>query len=196
MFEGATLLRDEREDRSAAGPLNDGSSYALSTATETGSKTISPKLLDGGFAALQIVNDVLLTGMKTVGELFATGEMQLPFVLQSAETMKAACRSSSPTWRSPTGRQGNRGSRNSQRRCPRHRQEPRRHHPHEQRLSGREPRDKGPRSRHAPAVSEHNADAIGMSGLLVKSTLIIRENLEDMNERGLERIPVLLEVPR
>ena len=42
------------------------------------------------------------------------------------------------------------------------------------------------------AVSEHNADAIGMSGLLVKSTLIMRENLEEMNERGLERIPVLL----
>ena len=42
------------------------------------------------------------------------------------------------------------------------------------------------------AVTEHNADAIGMSGLLVKSTLIMRENLEELNERGLERIPVLL----
>ena len=46
--------------------------------------------LAGGHAPLAIVNDFLLAGMKTVGELFASGEMQLPFVLQSAETMKAA----------------------------------------------------------------------------------------------------------
>src|SRR5207248_2471096 len=44
----------------------------------------------GSHSALEIVNDVLLAGMKVVGELFASGEMQLPFVLQSAECMKAA----------------------------------------------------------------------------------------------------------
>src|SRR6202011_3824244 len=43
-----------------------------------------------GFTPLNIINDMLLAGMKTVGELFATGEMQLPFVLGSAETMKTA----------------------------------------------------------------------------------------------------------
>src|SRR5205807_10348834 len=46
--------------------------------------------LDSGWSALGIVNDLLLAGMKTVGDLFASGEMQLPFVLLSAETMKAA----------------------------------------------------------------------------------------------------------
>jgi len=42
------------------------------------------------YSALDIVNNILLEGMKVVGELFGSGEMQLPFVLQSAETMKAA----------------------------------------------------------------------------------------------------------
>ena len=36
-----------------------------------------------------IVNEWLIDGMKIIGELFGSGEMQLPFVLQSAETMKA-----------------------------------------------------------------------------------------------------------
>ena len=58
--------------------------------TATGSTTTSTRPSAAGTRPLAIVNDVLLAGMKTVGELFASGEMQLPFVLQSAETMKAA----------------------------------------------------------------------------------------------------------
>ena len=46
--------------------------------------------MDGGAKPLQIVNEILLDGMRVVGDLFASGEMQLPFVLQSAETMKTA----------------------------------------------------------------------------------------------------------
>jgi hypothetical protein len=53
--------------------------------------------------ALDIINDDLLAGMKTVGELFGSGQMQLPFVLQSAEVMKKSpWPTSSRTWRRPT----------------------------------------------------------------------------------------------
>ena len=51
--------------------------------------------------ALEIVNDVLLDGMKTVGELFGSGQMQLPFVLQSAEVMKPRSATWSRTWSGP-----------------------------------------------------------------------------------------------
>ena len=56
--------------------------------------------------ALEIVNDVLLDGMKTVGELFGSGQMQLPFVLQSAEVMKPPSATWSRTWSSPTSGKG------------------------------------------------------------------------------------------
>ena len=91
--------------------------------------------------ALEIVNDVLLDGMKTVGELFGSGQMQLPFVLQSAEVMKTAVAYLEPHMeKTDDGRQGHDRARHRQGRRARHRQEPGRHHLVQQRLRRRQPR--------------------------------------------------------
>ncbi|MEV5749301.1 methionine synthase [Actinoallomurus sp. NPDC052308] len=144
--------------------------------------------------ALEIVNEVLLDGMKTVGELFGSGEMQLPFVLQSAEVMKAAVAHLEPYMeKSDEGGKGRivlatvKGD----------------VHDIGKNLvdiilsnNGYEVVNLGikqPMSAILDAVGEHRADVIGMSGLLVKSTVIMKENLEELNSRGLAgRWPVLL----
>ena len=141
---------------------------------------------------LDIINTVLLDGMKTVGELFGAGKMQLPFVLQSAETMKAAVAHLEPHMERAEGQ--TRGTivlatvkgdvhdigknlvdiiltNNGYRVCN---------------LG-----IKVPLADMLAAVREHKADAIGMSGLLVKSTVVMRENLEEMARQGLQ-VPVLL----
>jgi len=146
-----------------------------------------------GLAPLAIVNDILLDGMKEVGELFATGEMQLPFVLQSAETMKTAVAHLEPHMEKSD--QGGRGKvvlatvKGDV-------------HDIGKNLvdiiltnNGYEVVNLGIKigiNEMIAAVKEHQADALGMSGLLVKSTLIMRENLELMNEQGLSHVPVLL----
>ncbi len=146
-----------------------------------------------GMSALQIVNDVLLEGMKVVGERFASGEMQLPFVLQSAETMKAAVAYLEPHMeKADAGGKGKivlatvRGD----------------VHDIGKNLvdiiltnNGYEVENLGIKVELAEmlaAAERIGADAIGMSGLLVKSTLIMRDNLEEMARRGLSHIPVLL----
>ena len=94
------------------------------------------------YTPLDIINDVLLDGMKTVGDLFGAGQMQLPFVLQSAETMKAAVGLS---WKAfmDQGRGPAQGHQvvlaTVTGRRARHRQEPGRHHPHQQRVQGLQP---------------------------------------------------------
>jgi len=145
-----------------------------------------------GTAPLDIVNDTLLAGMKVVGERFATGEMQLPFVLQSAETMKAAVAYLEPFMERVEGQQKGtivlatvKGDVHD---------------------IGKNLVDiiltnngykvvnlgiKQPIASIMSAAREHRADAIGMSGLLVKSTVVMRENLEEMTREGLD-IPVLL----
>jgi 5-methyltetrahydrofolate--homocysteine methyltransferase len=144
--------------------------------------------------ALEIVNEVLLDGMKTVGELFGSGQMQLPFVLQSAEVMKTAVAYLEPHM-DKTDEDGKgrivlatvKGD----------------VHDIGKNLvdiilsnNGYEVFNLGikqPMSSILDAAKEHRADVIGMSGLLVKSTVIMRENLEELNSRGLaERWPVLL----
>ncbi len=143
--------------------------------------------------ALEIVNDILLAGMKVVGDLFATGEMQLPFVLQSAETMKAAVAFLEPHMEKTD--QGGKGIvvlatvKGDV-------------HDIGKNLvdiiltnNGYEVVNLGIKIGIAEmivAAEEHKADVLGMSGLLVKSTLIIRENLEELNKRGLANIPVIL----
>jgi 5-methyltetrahydrofolate--homocysteine methyltransferase len=146
-----------------------------------------------GTAPLDIVNDILLDGMREVGELFATGEMQLPFVLQSAETMKSAVAHLEPHMeKSDQGGRGRvviatvKGD----------------VHDIGKNLvdiiltnNGYEVINLGIKvgvNEMLSAVEEHHADALGMSGLLVKSTLIMRENLQLMNERGMSNVPVLL----
>ncbi len=147
-----------------------------------------------GTPALAIVNDTLLAGMKVVGELFASGEMQLPFVLQSAETMKAAVAHLEPHMEKVEGGGGKgrivlatvKGD----------------VHDIGKNLvdiiltnNGYEVHNIGIKVAVSDMIEkalEVKADAIGMSGLLVKSTLIMRDNLEELNARDLSRIPVLL----
>ncbi len=141
---------------------------------------------------LDIINTILLDGMKVVGELFGAGKMQLPFVLQSAETMKAAVAYLEPHMEKAEGTTKativlatvkgdvhdigknlvdiiltNNGYRVVNLGI------------------------KQPVAEIIRAAREHKADAIGMSGLLVKSTVIMRENLEEMTAAGLD-LPVLL----
>ena len=145
------------------------------------------------YAALDIINNLLLDGMKVVGELFGSGQMQLPFVLQSAECMKTAVQYLEPFMEKVEGESSkgvlvlatvkgdvhdigknlvdiiltNNGYRviNLGIKCPL-----------ETMIS---------------FFKENNADVIGMSGLLVKSTAIMKENLEQLNEREMG-IPVIL----
>lgn len=156
---------------------------------------LEEELKDGltKYSALEIINDILLDGMKVVGDLFGSGQMQLPFVLQSAEAMKAAVRFLEPFMEKKGGATTkgtmvlatvkgdvhdigknlvdiiltNNGYKVVN-------------------LGIKQPIDNILQS-----YEEHNADAIGMSGLLVKSTLIMKENLELMNERGIT-VPVVL----
>jgi len=143
---------------------------------------------------LEIINDTLLSGMKTVGELFGSGQMQLPFVLQSAEVMKAAVAHLEPHMeKDDSGGKGRivlatvKGD----------------VHDIGKNLvdiilsnNGYEVVNLGikqPITAILDAAVEHRADAIGMSGLLVKSTVIMKDNLEEMNSRGVaQRWPVLL----
>ena len=144
--------------------------------------------------ALEIVNDVLLDGMKTVGERFASGQMQLPFVLQSAEVMKASVGYLEPHMeRTDEAGKGTivlatvRGD----------------VHDIGKNLvniilsnNGYDVVNIGikqPISAIVTAAEEHDADVIGMSGLLVKSTVVMRDNLTELNSRGQAgRWPVLL----
>jgi 5-methyltetrahydrofolate--homocysteine methyltransferase len=142
---------------------------------------------------LAIINDDLLAGMKVVGELFGAGQMQLPFVLASAEVMKSAVRYLEPHLEvSDTGGKGTiviatvKGDVHD---------------------IGKNLVDiiltnngytvvnlgiKQPVSAIIDAALVHRADAIGMSGLLVKSTVVMKDNLEELNKRGLTDFPVLL----
>src|SRR3954447_4314057 len=147
-----------------------------------------------GNTPLVIINEFLLAGMKVVGELFGSGQMQLPFVLQSAEAMKAAVAYLEPHMERVEGDTGKgrivlatvRGD----------------VHDIGKNLvdiiltnNGYEVHNLGIKVSITEMVDkalEVNADAIGMSGLLVKSTLIMRDNLEELNSRELSHIPVLL----
>ncbi len=145
-------------------------------------------------APLAIINDVLLEGMKVVGDLFGKGEMQLPFVLQSAETMKAAV-----AYLEPHMEKADQGTTKGRIVLATVKGDV---HDIGKNLvdiiltnNGYEVHNLGIKVGVTDMVDkavEVKADAIGMSGLLVKSTLIMRENLEELNSRGLAEIPVLL----
>jgi 5-methyltetrahydrofolate--homocysteine methyltransferase len=144
-------------------------------------------------SALDLINNILLDGMKVVGDLFGSGQMQLPFVLQSAEAMKAAVRFLEPYMEKKGGATAKgtmvlatvKGD----------------VHDIGKNLvdiiltnNGYKVYNLGIKQTIdsiLKAYDEHGADAIGMSGLLVKSTLIMKENLELMNERGI-KVPVVL----
>ncbi len=174
-------------------PLDKRLSQRIIDGNRNGLEDDLAEALESGTGALEIVNDILLAGMKVVGDRFASGEMQLPFVLQSAETMKAAVAFLEPHMeKSDQGGKGTvvlatvKGDVHD---------------------IGKNLVDiiltnngylvvnlgiKVGINEMVAAVEEHNADAIGMSGLLVKSTLIMRENLVELNERSMSTIPILL----
>jgi len=195
LFEGvsAASVRAGKAEELAALPLDE----RLQRRIVDGERNGLEADLDAALAerpALDIINSVLLEGMKTVGELFGSGQMQLPFVLQSAEVMKNAVAYLEPHMEK-TDSQGKgtivlatvKGDVHD---------------------IGKNLVDiilsnngynvvnlgiKQPVSAILDAAAEHDADVIGMSGLLVKSTVVMKENLEELNQRGLAaRWPVIL----
>ena len=183
----------EKEDRSGW-PVNERLKHRIIDGDRDGLDDDLEAALSERTPALTIVNDVLLDGMKVVGELFATGEMQLPFVLQSAETMKAAVAYLTPHMERLEGETSKgrivlatvKGD----------------VHDIGKNLvdiiltnNGYEVHNLGIKCPIGDMVARAEAikaDAIGMSGLLVKSTLIMRDNLEELNSGGLAHYPVLL----
>ena len=147
----------------------------------------------GKHDALTIVNEHLLDGMKVVGELFGAGKMQLPFVLQSAETMKAAVAHLEPHMEKLDG------SGKGQIVLATVRGDV---HDIGKNLvdiilsnNGYTVHNLGIKQPIANVIEkaiEVDADAIGLSGLLVKSTVVMREDLEELNARELSHLPVLL----
>ena len=195
LFEGvsAAEAKDARAEALAALPLFERLSQRIIDGEKTGIETD----LDAAMAEkspINIINQDLLGGMKTVGELFGSGQMQLPFVLQSAETMKHAV-AYLENYMEATDDSGNKGT---------------------MVIAtvkgdvhdiGKNLVDiilsnngynvinigiKQPIATIISAAREHNADVVGMSGLLVKSTVVMKENLEEMNAQNASDIPVIL----
>jgi 5-methyltetrahydrofolate--homocysteine methyltransferase len=191
LFEGVEAGAVEKEDRSGW-PVEERLKHRIIDGDRDGIEADLDESLTTR-PALSVINDVLLDGMKVVGDLFASGDMQLPFVLQSAETMKTAVAFLEPHMeKAESGGKGRvvigtvKGD----------------VHDIGKNLvdiiltnNGYEVHNLGikvPLTEFVDKATELEADAIGMSGLLVKSTIIMRENLEELNDRGLDRIPVLL----
>ena len=195
LFEGATAasLRESRAQELARLPLWERLAQRIIDGERNGLEAD----LDAGLAerpALEIVNDVLLDGMKTVGDLFGSGQMQLPFVLQSAEVMKTAVNYLEPHME----RSGDEGKGRIVLATVKG----------DVHDIGKNLVDiilsnngydvvnigiKQPISAILEAATEHGADVIGMSGLLVKSTVVMRDNLAELNSRKQAgRWPVLL----
>jgi 5-methyltetrahydrofolate--homocysteine methyltransferase len=193
MFDGVKAGEVEKEDRSDW-PIEQRLSTRIIEGDRDGLVPDLDVALAKGHTPLAIINDVLLEGMKVVGDLFGKGEMQLPFVLQSAETMKTAVAYLEPLMDKVDGESTKgrivlatvKGD----------------VHDIGKNLvdiiltnNGYEVHNLGIKVNISDMVAkavEVKADAIGMSGLLVKSTLIMRENLEELNSRGLAEVPVLL----
>ncbi|MGW6740371.1 methionine synthase [Streptomyces sp. NPDC055025] len=195
LFEGVNTksMKDGRAEELLALPLEERLRRRIIDGEKNGLDRDLAEALETR-PALEIVNDTLLEGMKVVGELFGSGQMQLPFVLQSAEVMKTAVAYLEPHMEK-TDADGKgtivlatvRGDVHD---------------------IGKNLVDiilsnngynvvnlgiKQPVSAILEAAEEHRADVIGMSGLLVKSTVIMKENLEELNQRKMAAdYPVIL----
>src|SRR2546428_665663 len=190
LFEGVTTKSKKKEARGET--VEERLKYHIIDGEKIGLED-NLKLALEDYSALDIINHILLEGMKVVGDLFGSGQMQLPFVLQSAEAMKAAVRFLEPFMEKKGGATSKgtmvlatvKGD----------------VHDIGKNLVDIILTNNGYRVINLgikqtidailSAYEEHRADAVGMSGLLVKSTLIMKENLEVMNERGIE-VPVIL----
>jgi 5-methyltetrahydrofolate--homocysteine methyltransferase len=193
MFEDVQSVSAVKEDRSDW-PLDRRLKQRIIDAERDGLTDDLDAAMTQGIAPLTIINDILLDGMKVVGELFGSGQMQLPFVLQSAETMKTAVAHLEPHMEKVEGQTSKGrlvlatvkgdvhdiGKNLVDIICTN---------------NGYEVHNIGIKVAIADMIAkvkEVNADALGMSGLLVKSTLIMRENLEELNNLGMADLPVLL----
>ena len=196
LFEGVEVksTRQSRAAELAALPLTDRLVKRIIDGEKQGLEEDLAAARNEGIAPLAIINDYLLEGMKTVGELFGRGEMQLPFVLQSAEVMKTAVALLEPYMeKSDSTDRGSillatvKGD----------------VHDIGKNLVDIILTNNGFRvvnlgikqtiNQIIDAAQESNVDVIGMSGLLVKSTVIMKENLEELENRGLaEKWPILL----
>jgi 5-methyltetrahydrofolate--homocysteine methyltransferase len=193
LFEGASEQHGAHEALAAL-PLTERLERRIIDGDRDGLGDDLDAAMDSGLEPLEIINTHLLAGMKVVGELFGSGQMQLPFVLQSAECMKAAVAHLEPHMEaSDSGGKARivlatvKGD----------------VHDIGKNLvdiiltnNGYEVRNLGikqPIDAIVAAAEEFSADAIGLSGLLVKSTVVMREDLEELNRRGLgSKYPVLL----
>ncbi len=152
--------------------------------------------LDEGHKALEIVNTFLLDGMKVVGELFGSGQMQLPFVLQSAETMKSAVAFLEPYMEKVEGEDEDRGKGKFLIATVKGDV-----HDIGKNLvdiiltnNGYKVINLGIKQAIeaiVEAYEQHQPDCIAMSGLLVKSTAFMKENLAAFNAKGIT-VPVIL----
>ena len=196
MFDGVELAssKNARAESLAALPLFDRLQRRIIDGEKVGLDDDLNAAMAQGTPPLEIINTHLLEGMKIVGELFGKGEMQLPFVLQSAEVMKTAVAMLEP-FMEKTGDEGRgtmllatvRGD----------------VHDIGKNLVDIILTNNGYRvvnigikqtiNQIIDGATDSNADAIGMSGLLVKSTVIMKENLEELTARGLDqRWPIVL----
>ena len=189
-----TTTKESRAAELAALPLDERLQRRIIDGEKVGLNEDLKSALDSGMPALAIINEHLLSGMKVVGELFGKGEMQLPFVLQSAEVMKSAVAYLEP-FIEKTDDEGRgkillatvKGD----------------VHDIGKNLvdiilsnNGYETVNIGIKqtvNQIIDAANENNVDVIGMSGLLVKSTVIMKENLQELDSRGLgKKWPVVL----
>ena len=196
LFEGVEVksTRQSRAAELAALPLTERLVKRIIDGEKQGLEEDLITARGEGIAPLTIINDYLLEGMKTVGELFGKGEMQLPFVLQSAEVMKTAVALLEPYMeKTDTTDRGSillatvKGD----------------VHDIGKNLVDIILTNNGFRvvnlgikqtiNQIIDAAQESDVDVIGMSGLLVKSTVIMKENLEELENRGLaKKWPILL----
>ena len=196
LFDGVELAtsKNARAEALAALPLFERLERRIIDGEKVGLEDDLKEAMSIGKPPLEIINNHLLEGMKTVGELFGKGEMQLPFVLQSAEVMKTAVAILEP-FMEKTGDEGRgtmllatvKGD----------------VHDIGKNLVDIILTNNGYRvvnigikqtiNQIIDGAIESNADAIGMSGLLVKSTVIMKENLQEITARGLEqKWPIVL----
>ena len=191
-FEANSGTTVEKKKKELPEQIEERLKYRIINGEKTGLEPDIEEALKN-YPALAIINDILLDGMKTVGELFGKGEMQLPFVLQSAEVMKTAVALLEPYMEKVEDGHAKgtmvlatvKGDVHD---------------------IGKNLVDiiltnngykvinlgiKQPLETMLIALEEHKANSIGMSGLLVKSTAIMKENLIAMKERGLS-VPVVL----
>lgn len=191
LFQGKTTKRDRAIDENL--PIEERLKRHIIDGERIGLEDVLAKALEH-YPPLDIINQYLLDGMKVVGELFGSGQMQLPFVLQSAETMKAAVAYLQPFMEKEGSEDNAKGTvviatvkgdvhdigKNLV----------------DIILTNNGYRVinigiKQPVENIIEAYEKHKADCIAMSGLLVKSTAFMKDNLETFNERGIS-VPVIL----